>query len=182
MKKDSYLFLRLVGCFYFKKHKAAFRNPSPYNLYHECDCTGIIKHKAWLKTIRDTVWERTEYEDSHVSSVEALNYHWLRCCWVSNYWSQANVQNVTSLDLSGHGWAIENQTLKIVWDSQENIKRVCENVEFLTSKGCSCKGNCSTHRCKCSKQHKNCRANCKALTVRIHIKMGSANGTVQIYM
>ena len=111
--------------------------------------------------ISDTVWERTEYEDSHVPSVEALHYHWLRCCWVSNYWSQANVQNVTSLDLLGHGWAIENQTLKIVWDSQENIERVRENVKFLTSKGCSCKGNCSTRRSKCSKQHKNCRANCK---------------------
>ena len=61
----------------------------------------------------------------------------------------------------GHGWAIEYQTLKIVWDSQENIERVRENVKFLTSKGCSCKGNCSTRRCKCSKQHKNCRANCK---------------------
>ena len=154
-------FLRLVGCFYFKKHKAAFPNPSPYNLYHECEGTRIIKHKAWLRIIRDTVWERTEYEDSHVPSVEALHYHWLRCCWVSYYWSQANVQNVTPLDLLGHDWAIENQTLKIVWDSQENIERVRENVIFLTSKGCSCKGNCSTCRCKCSKQHKNCRANCK---------------------
>ena len=82
------------------------------------------------------------------------------------YWSQTNVQNVTSLDLSSHGSAIENQTLKIVWDNQENIERVRENVKFLTSKGCSWemgfgKGNCSTRRCKCSKQHKNCRANCK---------------------
>ena len=37
-------FLRLVGCFYFKKHKEAFPNPSPYNLYRECEGTGIIKH------------------------------------------------------------------------------------------------------------------------------------------
>ena len=48
-----------------------------------------------------------------------------------------------------------------MWDSQENIERVCENVKFLTLKGCSCKGNCSTCRCKCSKQHKNCGANYK---------------------
>ena len=48
-----------------------------------------------------------------------------------------------------------------MWDGQENIERVPENVKFLISKGCSCKRNCSTRRCKCSKQHKNCRTNCK---------------------
>ena len=37
-------------------------------------------------------------------------------------------------------WIIENQTLKIVWDSQENIERVRENVKFLTSKGVPVKG------------------------------------------
>ena len=29
-------FLRLVWCSYFKKHKAALPDPSPYNLYREC--------------------------------------------------------------------------------------------------------------------------------------------------
>ena len=54
-------FLRFVECFYFKKHKTAFPNPSPYNLYRECESTGIIKHKAWLRIIRDTVWERMSH-------------------------------------------------------------------------------------------------------------------------
>ena len=51
-------FSRFVGCFYFKKHKAAFPDPSLCNLYHKCEGSGIIKHKAWLRIIRDTVWER----------------------------------------------------------------------------------------------------------------------------
>ena len=65
------------------------------------------------------------------------------------------------LNLLQYGWTLTNGMLSIVWDSQANIQKVCDNVKFLTSKGCSCKGNCSTHRCKCSKEHKNCRTNCK---------------------
>ena len=50
-------FLRLVECFYFKNRKAAFPNPSPYNLYLECERTGIIKYNAWLRIIRHCLGE-----------------------------------------------------------------------------------------------------------------------------
>ena len=43
------------------------------------------------------------------------------------------------------------------------MQKICENVKFLTSKGCSCKGNCSSRRCKCSKEHKSCKTNCKCI-------------------
>ena len=69
-----------------------------------------------------------------------------------------------------------------MWDSQENIERVRENVKFLTSKGCSCKGNCSTADASAQSNIKTVEPIANALTVRIHIKMGSANGTAQIYI
>ena len=72
-------FIRLVGCFHFKKHLAGFFDPSPYNLYKEC--SGANEKEIY------------EYEDNHVPSLGALKYHWLRCCWVSHYWSQEKLPN-----------------------------------------------------------------------------------------
>ena len=126
---------------------------------------------AWLNLIRDTVWERTEYEENHVPSLNALRFHWLRCCWVSHYWSQAISQSVAPLNLLQYGWTLTNGMLSIVWDSQANIQKVRDNVKFLTSKGCSCKGNCSTRRCKCSKEHKTAELTVSVMLVKIHIIM-----------
>ena len=56
-------FLRLVGCFYFKKHKAAFPNPSPYNLYHEYEGIGIIlTAQSMANNYKRHCLKRTEYE------------------------------------------------------------------------------------------------------------------------
>ena len=43
------------------------------------------------------------------------------------------------------------------------MQKIRENVKFLTSEGCSCKGNFGSRRCKCSKEHKSCKTNCKCI-------------------
>ena len=49
-------FIRLVGCFCFKKHLVGFSDPSPYNLYRECSGANEKEnHIKWLSVIRDTV-------------------------------------------------------------------------------------------------------------------------------
>ena len=149
-----------------KKHLAGFSDTSPYNVYRDCEgASEKEKHMVWLNLIRDTVWERTEYEENHVPSLDALRFHWLRCCWVSHYWSQAISQSVAPLNLLQYGWTLTNGMLSFVWDSQANIQKVRDNVKFLTLKRMLMQGNCSTRRCKCSKEHKNCRTEDESTTM-----------------
>ena len=51
---------------------------------------------------------------------------------MSHYWSQANCQTVTPLDILQYGWALENDVLFIMGDSQDNMQKIRENVKFLT--------------------------------------------------
>ena len=73
-------FIQLVGCVYFKKHLAGFSDTSPYNVYRDCEgASENEKHMVWLNLIRETVWERTEYEENHVPSLDALRFHVVGC-------------------------------------------------------------------------------------------------------
>ena len=48
------------------------------------------------------------------------------------------------------GWVIDTATVKVEWDSQENLEHTRDSVAFLIH-GCGCKTGCSTARCKCVK-------------------------------
>ena len=51
---------------------------------------------------RVVAWSRIKLEDE--LPPEALQRHWLRTCWVSNMWSQANQNHMALLDLNEYGW------------------------------------------------------------------------------
>jgi hypothetical protein len=53
--------------------------------------------------------------------------------------------------LTDYGWEISNNSLRIVWDSDVNFKKVEKTVEWYT-KGCGCKGGCSNNKCQCRKK------------------------------
>ena len=80
-------FLRLIGTAYFKKHSSGFsttpdrhvNNPNP-----------LQQHCSWLDDIRQTIWDRIQFESEMIPSTEALYRHWRRTCWVLDMWKKAN--------------------------------------------------------------------------------------------
>ena len=78
-------------------------------------------------------------------------------------WSQAEKSNAKYLPLDSYGWIIENQILKVKWDTAENISQVTNLVKQLTS-GCGCKKGCKTKRCKCYQSNHICSVSCKCVS------------------
>lgn len=68
----------------------------------------------------------------------------------------------TDLDLTDHGWCREDDQLKVVWDSPDNVKQVQKTIEFLTQ-GCKCKTGCSTRHRKCKKGGTQCGPSCRCV-------------------
>ena len=120
-------FLRLVGCAYFRKHKAVFLPsfPTPTTLFNSLFIDGQeppAHHSAWLDLIREKIWSRIKYEDEMVPSYEALLRHWQRSCWVASVWSQSTSNHITYPPLHNRGWKQPDpNTLSIDWDSENNV-------------------------------------------------------------
>ena len=58
------------------------------------------------------------------------------------------------------GWQLnKDESLCIEWDSRENIQAVNDRISTLL-KGCKCATGCTTRRCKCRKQGKECAVGC----------------------
>ena len=155
-------FLRLVGCLYYKRYASAFSDRSPVNFFKSFSGENISDiHIQWLGKIRERVWQQcNDEEKDYLPSVESLRFHWLRACWVSDVWLQADQASVSHLSLNDYGWAVENGSVKFKWDTPENIARVVDVVKQLTI-GCSCKKGCKTKKCKCHQAHQNCSVSCK---------------------
>ncbi len=100
--KCGYLaFIRLVGTTYLKKFASGFETNSPSTYFTTCvqqDTTPEQQHRDWLRSIRNTIWYRTKFENEMVASDEALMFHWKRVCWVANMWNQAD-RNVMLLQI-----------------------------------------------------------------------------------
>jgi hypothetical protein len=67
--------------------------------------------------------------------------------------------------LTDYGWEISNNSLRIVWDSDVNFKKVEKTVEWYT-KGCGCKVGCSNNKCQCRKKNSYCGPGCKCTSCK----------------
>ena len=109
-KEQGFLsFIRLIGTVYFKKHVVEFSHTTPRALHASLTQHGldhVQQQKQFIKYIRGKVWSRIQFEDELPPSFEALWWHWLRTCWVSNMWSQAVHNHISLLDLTQYGWKI----------------------------------------------------------------------------
>ena len=152
-------FFRLVGCTYFRKHKAAFlpTYETPMNVFNSLlkdHQTPRDHHCTSLQFMRERVWSRIKYEEEMIPSDDALHRHWKRSCWVLSVWKQANSNNINYPPLNGNGWKqTDAHTLEVDWDSDNNICDVHTRVALI-KKGCVCKTGCMTKRCKCKKMWK----------------------------
>ena len=153
-QESSFLaFLRLVGVVYFLKNLPAFRNQfqSPIACYQSYTTQSVVpkqKDFMWIKMLNAKIWERVDFEDSLIPSIEALRLHWMRSRWVLLYWRQAQHSYIQLPPIEKHGWKIKEQTLVVEWDTEENIKGIQNRVALLL-RGCGCKKGCDTRQCSC---------------------------------
>ena len=158
-------FIHLVGCSYHKKHLSSFRLNTPEALYHSVvSKTNIDAHKEWLNIIRTTVWERTIEESCYVPSFEVLELHWKWCVWVLQHWQKATVQTIVMSSPTNYGWYTSDKDgqLKVCWDTEDNMQKVTDKVNYLT-KGCRCKTGCHNKKCKCKKAELSCGPSCQCM-------------------
>ena len=101
------------------------------------------------------IWERVDFEDSLIPSIEALRLHWMRSRWVLLYWRQAQHSYIQLPPIEKHGWKIKEQSLVVEWDTEENIKGVQSRVALLL-RGCGCKKGCDTRQCSCKRAGNEC--------------------------
>ena len=132
---------------------------SLYNTFYASDKSAQQQHLEWMDEIRNKIWERCTFENQLPPSNDALGLHWQRCCWVIDYWSQASMSYIIPLPITLYGWAIDNNTISVIWDSPENLQSIRNHVAFLTH-GCSCQTGCQTLRCRCVKSSHPCGPGC----------------------
>ncbi len=161
-KQGFLAFLRLIGTVYFKKHATAFESNSPESHFKSFTTSPADieqQHWSWLEDIRQSTWDRINFESEMVPSIEALWRHWQRSCWVINMWRQADRNTMQVADITTCGWNVTDGILSIDWDSDENQAAGNERVLLLT-KGCQCKTGCTTGRCGCRKKGQSCSEGC----------------------
>ena len=144
--------LRLVSVAYILKNLPAFRNKS--NPQYSTIILYLIKslaarHVAWIRILNAKVWERMQFEDSFIPSMEALTLHWLRAQWCSCAGNRQIVAafNCHQLKTMGKEWRV-NPT--------ENNRCTVQDCGLLLC-GCAC----NTRQCSCEHAEKKCRPGCR---------------------
>ena len=89
-EKGLLSFYRLISSIYFYKHCAAFQPFStPKSLFQSFSVDSFNqRHLSLISEIRDKQWERVVTEVDIMRNPEALKLHYMRCCWVFNYWGR----------------------------------------------------------------------------------------------
>ena len=158
-------FLRLIGTLYFKKYSIAFSKNTPQTLFRkhtETSATTLEQHNKWLEDIRQTIWDRTQFEDEMLPSEDALLLHWKRVCWVLDMWRQSNMPIMKLEPMIEHGWYYNGDELNYEWDSELNIAKIKSRVASML-KGCKCRTGCTTAICGCRKRDQHCSEGCDCI-------------------
>ena len=67
-------FLQLVGTVYFIKHSSGFSTTPDRHFNEFTDPNPLQQHCSWLEDIRQTIWDRIQFENEMIPSTEALLY------------------------------------------------------------------------------------------------------------
>ena len=159
-----FAFYRLVGCVFFNANRVSLNDfDTPIELFNSFSRSSAIdRHTLFLDKIRKASWQGT-YEHELLPSLDALQFHWKRSCWVSSVWCQSLDAEFDYPQITRCGWEVDNDgKISVTWDTVENMTRVRENIVFLTQ-GCGCKSEknkCLKGHCKCFKSGKKCGPGC----------------------
>ena len=155
-------FLRLVGTVYFKRFATAFSGSSPQTLflkYIDASKPPLTQHSLWLEDIRQSIWDRTQFEEEMIPSIDALQRHWKRVCWVIDMWGQADHPSLNLKPMTKYGWKESDGHMINEWDSDANMATVRNRVAALL-KGCKCRTGCKSAICGCRKRGNLCSEGC----------------------
>ena len=72
---------------------------------------------------------------------------------------QATCSKMILGPMTNYGWSFHDNTFSTMWNSHDNIAAVRERINVLL-KGCKCATGCSTKRCGCRKNGKDCSVGC----------------------
>ena len=158
-------FMWLIGTMYFKKYASAFTATTPQSHYSTFSgsngCVPVKdQHIHWLADIRNSIWDRTQFENNMIPSIDSLYRHWTRTCWVLDMWAQAASNKIMLKPLLHYGWKMNDGKLMFDWDSDTNMRKVQNRVQLLL-KGCKCTKGCSTNACGCRRRGKRCAEGCQ---------------------
>ena len=162
--RGLYAFFRLIGSVFFNTNRVSLNDfDSPQELFKSFSrYSASEQHAMFLEKIREASWQGT-FEHELLPTLEALEFHWKRSCWVSTVWGKSLEAVFDYPLISQYGWEIgDDGKISVIWDTVENMQKVRDNVVFLT-KGCGCKSEknkCVTGRCKCFKNGKKCGPGC----------------------
>ena len=94
-------------------------------------------------------------------SNDALRYHFLRTCYVSEIWGKASQNIISYPPIIDWGWHIgADLSVNVKWDSESNLSKVDQRIKLWT-KGCGCKVSmCKYNSCSCKKEGKSCGPGC----------------------
>ena len=93
------------------------------------------QHIHWLADIRNSIWDRTQFENNMIPSIDSLYRHWTRTCWVLDMWVQAASNQIMLKPLLHYGWKMNDGKLMFDWDSDTNMKKVQNRVQLLLKEG-----------------------------------------------
>ena len=126
-----------------------------FGMAHKSRLFNLCQHYpkyAWTHKINEMV-----------ASNDAFLFHWKRTCWVLHMWQQADQKTMSLEPIENYGWAITDNSLTILWGSEENITAIRERVHLLLE-GCKCVTGCISNRCGCKRKGKTCYIGCQCLS------------------
>ena len=69
-------FLRLVGTVYFKTHSSGSSTTPDKHFKKFTNPNPLQQHCSWLDDIRQTIWDRVQFESEMIPSTEAITTTW----------------------------------------------------------------------------------------------------------
>ena len=70
-----------------------FLNSKPvthFNIYDYQGNSTLEHHYRWLHDLRQNIWDRVQFKNEIIPSIDALTHHWKQTCWVIDMWLQAD--------------------------------------------------------------------------------------------
>ena len=119
---------------------------TPVHLYNSLDPSLQLrdKHEKFLQNIREVISDRIINEEDRVPTLTSFWHHWLRSCWVSQFWQQSCMPDfyLALPTPESSGWLLQDDgTHTFDWETPEIQQKIKRNIEFFT-KGCTCKKGC----------------------------------------
>ena len=93
----------------------------------------------------------TDYIESQGGSSILVKPYW---------WTQSDRNTMVLPPITEHGWTLQDTSLKIIWDTEQNMQKVRERVNILFG-GCKCRTGCKSRVCGCRRKQKLCSEGCE---------------------